>query len=415
MFALPKSEKGIRGGVARCNRMISGVLAVALAATMTILPTQPAEAATADYQVPVTYGQTEARKMIDMINGFRTGSDAWYWNQDNATKTTCANLGKLTYDYALEQAAMLRVAEIAVSFSHTRPNGGSCFDALSSLPLYAMGENIAAGQTTAASAFTSWREDNYGYAGQGHRRNMLNSGFTAVGIGHVTFNGVHYWVQNFGSPNTGAPATAVADGARTVPVAIDDAMISQKALKPAKASLTVTAGKSVALPSVNLSLTVRDRWPSSPLTLRASSPVWTSSNSSVAAISGNTVVGKKAGTATLTVKANGLQTRVKVTVKAIKPPATRLASVKGAKKSLKVKWKKQTKNVTGYEIWCSTSKKFTKKTTVKKAVKKAKTTSLTVKKLKAKKTYYVKIRTCHKIDGKKYYSKWSSVKKAKTK
>ena len=72
MFALPKSEKGIRGGVARCNRLISGVLAVALATTMTILPTQPAEAATADYQVPVTYGQTEARKMIDMINGFRT-------------------------------------------------------------------------------------------------------------------------------------------------------------------------------------------------------------------------------------------------------------------------------------------------------------------------------------------------------
>ena len=447
MFALPKSEKGIRGGVARCNRLISGVLAAALAATMTILPTQPAEAATADYQVPVAYGQTEARKMIDMINGFRTGSDAWYWNQDNATKTTCANLGKLTYDYALEQAAMLRAAEIAVSFSHTRPNGGSCFDALSSLPLYAMGENIAAGQTTAASAFTSWREDNYGYAGQGHRRNMLNSGFTAVGIGHVTFNGVHYWVQNFGSPNTGAPATAVADGARTVPVAIDDAMIAQKALKPAKASLTVTAGKSAALPSVSLSLTVRDRWPSSPLTLRASSPVWTSSNSSVAAISGNTVVGKKAGTATLTAKANGLQTAVAVTVKAqsssagaakpstpsatkpsgstaskpsvstkaVKPPKTKLSSVKGAKKSLKIKWKKQTKNVTGYEIWCSTSKKFTKKTTVKKTLKKAKTTSLTVKKLKAKKTYYVKIRTYHKIDGKKYYSKWSSVKKIKTK
>ena len=52
---------------------------------------------------------------------------------------------------------------------------------------------------------------------------------------------------------------------------------------------------------------------------------------------------------------------------------------------------------------------------MKKTVKKTKTTSLTVKKLKAKKTYYVKIRTYHKIDCKKYYSKWSSVKKAKTK
>ncbi len=408
MFALPKSEKGIRGGVARCNRLISGVLAVALAATMTILPTQPAEAATADYQVPVTYGQTEARKMIDMINGFRTGNDAWYWNKGDTTKTTCTNLQRLTYDYALEQAAMLRAAEIAVSFSHTRPNGTDCFDALSSLPLYTMGENIAAGQTTAAEAYTSWREDNYGYAGQGHRRNMLNSGFASVGIGHVVFNGIHYWVQNFGSSNSGVVATNPVDGARTVSVAIDDTMISQKALKPAKASLTVTAGKSVALPSVNLSLTVRDRWPSSPLTLRASSPVWTSSNSSVAAISGNTVVGKKAGTTTLTVKAHGLQARVKVTVKAVKPPATKLS---------KVKWKKQTKNVTGYQVQCSTSKRFTKKTTVTKTVKKAKTASLSVKKLKAKKTYYVKVRTYYKdkATGKTFYSSWSKVKKAKTK
>ncbi|WP_304854523.1 CAP domain-containing protein [Adlercreutzia caecimuris] len=414
MFALPKSEKGIRGGVARCNRLISGVLAVALATTMTILPTQPAEAATADYQVPVTYGQTEARKMIDMINGFRTGNDAWYWNEGDATKTTCTNLQKLTYDYALEQAAMLRAAEVAVSFSHTRPNGTSCFTASDTLPLRASGENIAAGQTTVNAAFVAWREDDYGYDGQGHRRNMLRSSFTSVGIGHVTFNGIHYWVQNFGTSTSGTADTGTADGARTVSVAIDDATISQKALKPSAASLAVTAGKSVALPSVSLSLTVRDRWPSSPLTLAASNPVWTSSNSSVAAISGNTVVGKKAGTATLTVKANGLQAKVKVTVKAVKPPKTKFTSVKRAKKSLKIKWKKQTKNVTGYEIWCSTSKKFTKKTTVK-TTKKAKTTSLTVKKLKAKKTYYVKIRTYYKTGGKKYYSDWSSVKKVKTK
>ncbi len=113
-------------------------------------------------------------------------------------------------------------------------------------------------------------------------------------------------------------------------------------------------------------------------------------------------------------KANGLQAKVKVTVKAVKPPKTKFTSVKRAKKSLKIKWKKQTKNVTGYEIWCSTSKKFTKKTTVK-TTKKAKTTSLTVKKLKAKKTYYVKIRTYYKTGGKKYYSDWSSVKKVKTK
>lgn len=428
---------------------------------MTVLPARPAEAATADYQIPVTYGQTEARSMLDMINDFRASNDAWYWNGDNETKTTCSGLQPLIYDYALEQAAMLRAAEIAVSFSHTRPNGTDCFDAFSSLPLYTVGENIAAGQTTAAAAYTDWREDNYGYAGQGHRRNMLGANFAAVGVGHVTFNGVHYWVQNFGSPVVNATPTTAANGARTVAVSIDDASITQKSLKASPAALSVTAGKSAALPALNVSMVVQDNWPTGKLSFAAINPIWVSSNSAVATISGNTVVGKKAGTATLTASANGVQTTVTVTVKAQpssagatkpstpsatkpstpgstskpsaskptkpssaatsatakapKPAATKLSSVKGAKKSLKIKWKKQTKNVTGYQVQYSTSKKFTKKTTVKKTVKKAKTTSLTVKKLKAKKTYYVKIRTYYKVGGKTYYSKWSAVKKAKTK
>lgn len=415
MIALSKGAKSARGRVARGNRLICGVLAVALTATMTVLPARPAEAATADYQIPVTYGQTEARSMLGMINSFRASNDAWYWNGDNKTKTTCSGLQPLTYDYALEQAAMLRAAEIAVSFSHTRPNGTDCFDAFSSLPLYTVGENIAAGQTTAAAAYTDWREDNCGYAGQGHRRNMLSANFAAVGIGHVTFNGVHYWVQNFGSPVVNATPTTAANGARTVAVSIDDANIAQKSLKASPAAVSVTAGKSAALPKLNLMLSVRDRWPSSALPLAASNPKWVSSNASVAAISGSKVVGKKAGTATLTATANGMKARVKVTVAPPKPPATKLTSVKGVKKALKIKWKKQTKNVTGYEIWCSTSKSFAKKATVKKKVSKAKTTSLTVKKLKAKKTYYVKIRAYNKAGGKTSYSKWSVAKRVKTK
>ncbi|MEY8461644.1 CAP domain-containing protein [Eggerthellaceae bacterium 24-137] len=440
MIALSKGAKSARGGVARDNRLICGVLAVALTATMTVLPARPAEAATADYQIPVTYGQTEARSMLSMINDFRA-SDAKCWNEDDTAQVAVGKQPALAYDYALEQAAMLRAAEIAVSFSHTRPNGTLCFTAFSSLPLYTYGENIAAGQTTAAAAFTSWREDDYGYAGQGHRRNMLDAGFTAIGIGHVTFNGIHYWVQNFGSPVVNATPTTAANGARTVAVSINDASITQKSLKASPATLSVTAGKSAALPALNASMVVQDNWPTGKLSFAAINPTWTSSNSAVAAISGNTVVGKKAGTATLTASANGVQTTATVTVKAqpssagaskpakpssaatsstakaSKPPATKLSSVRGAKKSLKIKWKKQTKNVTGYEIWCSTSKKFTKKTTVKKTVKKAKTTSLTVKKLKAKKTYYVKVRTYYKdkVTGKTLYSSWTKAKKAKTK
>ncbi|MFR8616964.1 MAG: fibronectin type III domain-containing protein [Anaerostipes hadrus] len=50
-----------------------------------------------------------------------------------------------------------------------------------------------------------------------------------------------------------------------------------------------------------------------------------------------------------------------------------------------------------------------------KTISKNKTTSYTIKKLKKKKTYYVRIRTYKKVSGKTYYSEWSSMKKVKIK
>lgn len=88
------------------------------------------------------------------------------------------------------------------------------------------------------------------------------------------------------------------------------------------------------------------------------------------------------------------------------------------KKQIKVTWKKVS-GVKGYQIQYSTSKKFTAKTSKKANIGKQKTTSKTIKKLKSKKTYYVRIRTYKtvKFNGKtvKVYSKWSSAKKIKTK
>ncbi len=69
--------------------------------------------------------------------------------------------------------------------------------------------------------------------------------------------------------------------------------------------------------------------------------------------------------------------------------------------------------VCSYEVQYSTSKKF-KSAKVKK-IKSYKTTSLTIKSLKAKKTYYVRVRTFKKVDGKTYYSSWSTAKYKKTK
>ena len=38
------------------------------------------------------YGQTEARSILAMMNAFRTGNEAWYWNSDNETQTVLNNL-----------------------------------------------------------------------------------------------------------------------------------------------------------------------------------------------------------------------------------------------------------------------------------------------------------------------------------
>lgn len=155
-----------------------------------------------------TYKQDEARAMLEYINEFRHGSEAWYWNESDTEKVYCSGLGDLTYDYELEKVAMLRAKEIAQSFSHTRPNGQSCWTAYDDCGYdwqWSVGENIAYGQTSAYEVYMDWREDDDPYAGQGHRRNMLGSGFKAIGIGCYEYNGRKYWVQEFtGNTPTGS-------------------------------------------------------------------------------------------------------------------------------------------------------------------------------------------------------------------
>ncbi len=87
-----------------------------------------------------------------------------------------------------------------------------------------------------------------------------------------------------------------------------------------------------------------------------------------------------------------------------------LSSAKNNKsKQILVKYKKVS-GAKGYEISYSTDKNFKKGVTAKTTDK----TSYTIKKLKAKKTYYVRVRA-YKVDsaGKKVYGKYSSVKKVK--
>ena len=188
-----------------------GLAAFAMMFVLAIIPVLRASADTQTLPLVVDANQSSAREMLAMVNDFRTGDEAWYWNIDNSTKTTETNLSELTWDYNLEQIALQRACEIAISFEHYRPDGTEWKTCTYSGTL-SNGENIAAGSAgsayaTAEGVYRGWREDDDLYAGQGHRRNMLKKDFNAIGIAHVVYNGCHYWVQEFGRTNSGAAYT----------------------------------------------------------------------------------------------------------------------------------------------------------------------------------------------------------------
>ena len=97
----------------------------------------------------------------------------------------------------------------------------------------------------------------------------------------------------------------------------------------------------------------------------------------------------------------------------IVPKTTSVKSVAGGKKKITVKWKKQTTQTTGYQIQYATKSNF--KGAKSALINKNKTTSKTFSKLKAKTTYYVRVRTYKTVSGTKYYSTWSAKKTVKTK
>lgn len=101
------------------------------------------------------------------------------------------------------------------------------------------------------------------------------------------------------------------------------------------------------------------------------------------------------------------------------PDKTQITRLTRKSKGFQVKWKKQTNQTSGYEIQYSDNSKFSKNRTKTVGISKRSANSKDVKQLKAKKKYYVRVRTYKKvkINGKstKIYSGWSKVKTVVTK
>lgn len=146
--------------------------------------------------------------------GSNNNDTATYQNDQNTTESNISeyaqavialvneerakeNLPALTFDATLTAAAEIRANEIMVSFSHTRPDGSSCFTALAetNATYTKAGENIAIGQSTPESVVEDWMNS------PGHRANIMNTDYTRIGVAALPSTNSQYrgyaWTQFF--------------------------------------------------------------------------------------------------------------------------------------------------------------------------------------------------------------------------
>ncbi|MPW27132.1 SafA/ExsA family spore coat assembly protein [Alkalibaculum sp. M08DMB] len=103
-------------------------------------------------------------------------------------------LKPLEYNWELCRVARYKSQDMLDKkyFSHTSPTYGSPFDMIRSFGISyrSAGENIAKGQKTAQAVVTGWMNS------PGHRANILNAGYTQIGVGYAG-DGSPHWTQMF--------------------------------------------------------------------------------------------------------------------------------------------------------------------------------------------------------------------------
>lgn len=140
-------------------------------------PQAPVETSPPATEAPKSFNNSYANEVLQLVNNERANH----------------GLPALSGDSKLTSAANKRAVEIVSNFSHTRPNGTSCFTVFDEFGINSQtgGENIAYGQRTPSEVVTGWMNS------EGHRANILSSKFGKLGVGVYEQNGVIYWTQLF--------------------------------------------------------------------------------------------------------------------------------------------------------------------------------------------------------------------------
>lgn len=366
--------------------------------------------------------------------------------RDSSKKLTMADYVPLKWSSDLEYIARIRSAEASVRRDHLRP--------CNMWP-----ESIwAPGGTTSYAENLAWSSANdmlYGInQWYGEKNDWVNQTGRTTGHYECLISPAYQYiaVSSFLNDETGWNTTSAefcmdsrmgskdesmssVSGTTVQPIDVDKTKISAEINLPnasleegktAQASykLIYTASNSICYPAGNGTVQ------------------WSSADDSIVSVDQNgKLTAKKAGTTTITLKIGDISAQKEVTVTAkvapqptatpkptetpeptatpkptqepVKKPknTTSLKTKSSKKKTLVVSWK-PAKSVSGYQVQYSLYKNMKK---AKTKTANSKTSKVTIKNLNSKKNYYVRIRTYKTVNGKRYYSGWSSVRKLKVK
>lgn len=174
------------------KRLVPLALALAIAST---IAAEAARLPRFSFAVRPNYTQTVSRPSASKPLQSTTANSSYAAQVVSLVNAERARQGlpALIVSTTVQQAAQTRAGELKSSFSHTRPNGASCFTALTEagVSYTRAGENIAYGQSSPEAVVQSWMSSS------GHRANILSSSFTTIGIGCTVVNGTAYWAQLF--------------------------------------------------------------------------------------------------------------------------------------------------------------------------------------------------------------------------
>ncbi|EKV56007.1 CAP domain-containing protein [Brachyspira hampsonii] len=103
------------------------------------------------------------------------------------------NLYPFEIDDKLNNIADIRAKELAISFSHIRPNNTKYDELLyeNRIIVYSSNENIAYRFKNAETVVSYWMNSNK------YKVNIISDKFTHIGVSHYSINGEDFWVVIF--------------------------------------------------------------------------------------------------------------------------------------------------------------------------------------------------------------------------